>query len=457
MGNERGLESIMARQPTNGFLDFVFKTPRKLKFTSLYRYYFDFILRLLYRVILFEGIPETVSETYFKLVLYTQGKICFFNGDLIGEGNQLLALNCSRAAEPDVYYIPSQVLITNPRLKKSYNLKWGKECEVVYLSEADKYNLTELNGGLYNLIERTATMLADNDISINIAQKNTRLVNLVSGDTQNTVDSIRAVIQSMYEGDPTIVVKSSLIDKLQGVPIIQNSTNNNLIELIQVQQYIISHFYEQIGLTTHDQMKKERLITAEINDNIDLAIFNIDDIIASINEGLQRVNAMFDCNITARLNPIIEQQRQQRDEQDGEPEGDDPAGNVNDVQELTNEEPAEETAEPAEQPAEPEPGPEEAAPEPEQEPGQETEAAPEEEQDDGSSEAAPEDQSEEAEAAPEEEEPEEAPEEQHVEINIEGDNNTIIIQGGDELVSTDEDELPDVGSDSSEGTGSDNE
>ena len=412
----------MARQPNNNnVLDFVFRTPKKLKFSSLYRFYFDFILRLLYRVILFDNVPDTIEETFLKLVLYTQGKICFLKGDLIGEGQELLALNCSRADQPNVYYIPEKVLVVNPRLKKSYNLKWGKECEIVYLSEADKYNLSELNGGLYLLIERTATMLADNDISINIAQKNTRLVNLVSGDTQNTVDSIRAVIASMYEGDPTIVVKSSLIDKLQGVPIIQNQTNHNLIELIEVQQYIIAHFYEQIGICTHDQMKRERLVTAEINDNLDLAFLNIDDILVSVQEGLDRVNAMFGTNIQARLNPIIERQREEQD---------------------------------AALALEDQNGSSEAAPEEDQ--SEEAEAAPEEEQDDGSSEAAPEeDQSEEAEAAPEEEQ--ETPEEQHVEINIEGDNNVIIIEGGDELGSTEKDELPDVGSDSSDGTGSDDE
>ena len=255
----------------------------------------------------------------------------------------------------------------------------------------------------------------------------------------------------MYEGDPTIVVKSSLIDKLQGVPIIQNSTNNNLIELIQVQQYIISHFYEQIGLTTHDQMKKERLITAEINDNIDLAIFNIDDILESIQKGLQRVNAMFGVNITARLNPIIEQQRQQREMQDDEPESDDTAWNVND--DLQNEELAEEEGgEPEEQPPEPEPEPEEEAEEGQEE--SEAEPEPEQEPEQETGEAAEEEPSEEG----QEEEPEQAPEpEQNVEINIDGDNNTIIIQGGDELGSTDQDDVQDMGSDSGEGTESDDE
>ena len=258
---------------------------------------------------IFDGLPESINETFFKLVLFTQGKICFFEGfDLDKNKNVLLALNCSRSDTPDIYYIPSKVLVTNPRLQKSYTLTPGTDCELVYCSETDMYNASGINGGLYLQIERTATMLADNDISINVAQKNMRLVNLVSGDTQNTVDSLKAVITAMYEGDPNIIVKSSLIDKLQGIPILQNQSNHNLIELIELQQYIIAHFYESIGLCTHDQIKKERLITAEINDNAELAKFNIDDIIATINEGLERVNARYNTEISCRLNPIIEEQ-----------------------------------------------------------------------------------------------------------------------------------------------------
>lgn len=424
MGNERGTNSVMAKQQnSNSSLDFIFKTPRKLAFSKLYRFYFDFILRLLYRVILFDGIPETVSETFMKLILYTQGKVCFMEGSLIGEeASQLLALNCTRADTPDVYYIPRKVLVVNPRLQKSYNLKPGEKCELVYLSEADKYNLSEINGGLYSLIERTAVMLADNDISINTGQKNTRLVNLVGADTQNTVDSIRAAICSMYEGEPTIVVKSSLIDKLQGVPIIQNQTNHNLIELIEVQQYILSHFYEQIGICTHDQMKRERLVTAEINDNLDLAFLNIDDILASLQEGLRRVNDMFGTNITARLNPIIERQREESGES-------------------------------------PEAAPDDNLQEPPNEDQEETESGSEEQplevtSDDQEEEVAAEETEEEAAPEESEDQTEEEPPDQNIDINIEGDNNVIIIEGGgdnaENTEQTDTDELPDMGSDNDE-------
>ena len=445
MGDEGGLESIMARQPTNNSeLDFIFRTPKKLKFSSLYRFYFDFILRLLYRVILFDNVPETINETFMKLILYTQGKICFLRGDLIGEGEQLLALNCARANIPDVYYIPTNVLVTNPRLKKSYNLKRGEECELVYLSEADQYNLTDINGGLYSLIERTATMLADNDISINISQKNTRLVNIVSGDTQNTVDSIKAVIASMYEGDPTIVVKSSLIDKLQGIPILQNQSNNNLVELIQTQQYILSHFYEQIGITTHDQMKRERLVTAEINDNLDLALFNIDDILISLQEGLQRVNDMFNTDISARLNPIIIQQREE-----AEAAAASEAAAGDNSQPQLDEEPVED---PGGEPSEELDAPQDQELETQEEeaPEETTEEAPEE----APAEEEPSEPGQESEQETEEESPAEL---QEVNIEIDGDNNLVIVEGGEDVGSTDEDELSDVGSDSEEGIEPDNE
>ena len=389
-------------------LDWIFKAPKKLTFSRLYRFYFDFILRLLYRIFIIEGNPETVEDTFLKLMLFTTGKVTYFRGREVGEdADKLLALNCSRSDTPTVYYMPSKSLITNPRLIKSYMLTPGEDCEIVYLSEADKYNLNDQSGGLYHLIERTAIMLADNDLSINIAQKNTRLTNIVSGDTQNTVDSIRAVIAAMYEGDPTIVVKSSLIDKLQGVPIVENSSQQNLIQLIEVQQYILAHFYEQIGICTHDQMKKERLVTAEINDNIDLAYLNIDDILVSLQEGFDRVNAMFGTNITIKINPIIEHQREQADA----------AAALEAAPDQTEEEPEEEAA-PDQTEEEPE---EEAAPD-------QTEEEPEEE-------AAP-DQTEEE---PEEEAAPEEMTDNDISIEISGDNNIIVIGGDDNADSGNED------------------
>ena len=291
--------------------------PVPLSYDFLYRHYFNFILKDVFRIFLFDGLPETINERFFKYTLFLYGKVTFFR-----DGDTLLALNGAPSGQQDIYYVPEEMIVSNPRLLKSYNLKRGVECEVVYCSDIDMYDQFEF-GGLYTLVAKTATMLADGDLSISVAQKNKRLINVLAAEDQNTKNSIDVVIKKQYAGEPYAVVMKSLIDNVQSVPIVEKGTNQDLMQLIEAQQYILSHFYESLGLQTHDQMKKERLITAEVNDNDNIAKLNIDDILASIQEGLDRVNAMFGTSISVKLNPVLivqEQEPESEPEQDPESE-----------------------------------------------------------------------------------------------------------------------------------------
>lgn len=63
------------------------------------------------------------------------------------------------------------MIVSNPRLAKSYDLKRDDDCVVVYCSDIDRYNQIDTYGGLYTLVAKTATMLADGDLSISVAQK----------------------------------------------------------------------------------------------------------------------------------------------------------------------------------------------------------------------------------------------------------------------------------------------
>ena len=261
-----------------------------LTFEDLYKSYYDQFRTLIYEIVQIDGLEETptVDPTFLKYCIFIVGKATFFNT----KSGELRALNGTYSGVPDIYYIPELMIVANPRLEESYELERGKECEVVYCREVDRYNLAPF-GGLFPLISETATIIADNKISINVAQKNTRLVNLITADTEQSKRSAEAAINAMYAGLPYSVIQSNLVDELHSIPLMPNTTNRYLIDLIELEQYAMSHFLEKIGLYTHDQMKRERLITAEINDNSNLPIFNIYNIIKTINEGFDRVNAMF--------------------------------------------------------------------------------------------------------------------------------------------------------------------
>ena len=341
-------------------------SPVPMNFDFLYRHYFNFILRDLFRIFIFDNIPDTISETFLKYTLFLYGKITFFRDD----DGTLLALNGAPSGQPDIYYIPENMIVSNPRLTKSYDLKRDEDCVVVYCSDIDRYNQIDTYGGLYTLVAKTATMLADGDLSISVAQKNKRLINILAAEDQNTKNSIDIVIKKQYAGEPYAVVMKSLIDNVQSVPIIEKGTNQDLMQLIEAQQYILSHFYESLGLQTHDQMKRERLITAEVNDNDNIAKLNIDNILASIQSGLQEVNNKFGTEITVKLNPILIVEEEPAPEETSE-----------EAPEETSEEAPEETSEEA---------PEEASEETPEETSEETPEETSEETPEGTSEEDPE-------------------------------------------------------------------
>lgn len=273
----------------------------------LYTTMYDTLTRCVLRTFIVDNAPPEINYNFMMLQLLLGGRICFFRR----KGEILTALNANSASEPDLYYLPRKVLVVSPYLTGEYILTPGDDCEVVYCTSLDQYRYMDYTiGGIKPLLMYTADLLADTIVSISVALKNIRLSNVLAADDQNVVDSIRAAVQKMYDGEPYIVVQSTLVSTLQSFPVRQNVQTNELLQLIELYQYIWARFYEQIGIKIHDNMKKERMITAEVDEGADMALFNIDDLKQSISEGLDRVNAMFGTSMRLRVNPLIQQQAQ---------------------------------------------------------------------------------------------------------------------------------------------------
>lgn len=291
--------------------------PGVMTVDAQYNIEFDNLLSCAYQVVRLRKLPETVDETYLKMCVYLGGRCVIFR-DTRGD-NALRGLDCSTVNKPTIYYMPSQILIVNPTFKGySYTLTPGKDCAVIYCREVDRYQYGRETGGLYGLIATHAQLLADNTISINTATKNMRLTNIITANDSLTVKSIDEVLQDMYNGALYKCVRSSLVDQLTSVPMTQQTNTQQLLQLIQTRQYIYAHYFEQLGLKTHDQIKKERLISSEIDEGTELAVFNIQDMIATMQKGIDDCNRIFGTEIEIELHPLIASTLQ--DPADGEPE-----------------------------------------------------------------------------------------------------------------------------------------
>lgn len=290
--------------------------PGVMTVDAQYNIEFDNLLSCAYQVVRMRKLPETVDETYLKMCVYLGGRCVIFR-DSRGD-NALRGLDCSTVDKPTIYYMPSKILVVNPTFKGySYQLTPGKDCAVIYCREVDRYQYGRETGGLYGLIATHAQLLADNTISINTATKNMRLTNVITANDSLTVKSIDEVLQDMYNGAPYKCVRSSLVDQLNSVPMTQQTNTQQLLQLIQTRQYIYAHYFEQLGLKTHDQIKKERLISSEVDEGTELAVFNIQDMLDTMQNGIDECNRIFGTEIEIELHPLIASTLQ--DPADGEP------------------------------------------------------------------------------------------------------------------------------------------
>lgn len=264
------------------------------KVKSMYTYYVKTLLNRVTNMFTWENLPETVDENFLTITLFTQGRLIWtdFNG-------KLYALNGNYGGEPDVYYYPSQFIISNPILGSKI-VDIDKTGVLMYLTDTDKMFSTGETGGLFGLISTTAQLLSDNISSINIAQRNTRITALVTAGNQAQKISAENAIQRMYDGEPYEVVINDLINALKINPMSESTAGGAqyIKELVELNQYILAQFYHSIGVNSNYNMKRERVSGEEIAVNNDCLTINIIDMLTNLQEAVQKINAMFNTNIS---------------------------------------------------------------------------------------------------------------------------------------------------------------
>lgn len=250
-----------------------------------------------------KSFSETINWDYFKLNLILDGSICVtdFNGKLYScIGNP--------GGEPDEYYKPTIFTVANPILG-SKQVKDGKDGVIIYNTAIDAFAYTGhsfvLSGGLYDLISQTATLLADNIISINCNQINSRVLAFVTAESESQAVAGEAVMKRMYAGKPYQILRSDLIDKINVNPLNTAAVGTNLTQLVELHNYIIANFFQSIGVKSNNIMKRERLINSEIDSQNDYLKISLLEILTSWQAGFDKVNELYGTDISVNLNPAL--------------------------------------------------------------------------------------------------------------------------------------------------------
>lgn len=252
--------------------------------------YTDYMLARTNSMFKWTGLPDTVPAWILELYLQTNGNVVWYK-----DGDNLYVFIAGLGGEPDVYYMPTIATIANPALNLSVQPKIHEGCEVMYNDSVWK--------GLLPMINKYASMLAENELSINVAQIVGRLQYAISAEDDRTKKSAEQFIKGLIEGNIEVIGESKFLDNdLKTLPIAQASTTGALKSYIEMEQYIKASLFQELGLSANYNMKREALSSSESSINNDILFPLVDDMLKQRKEGCDRVNAMFGTNISVEFN-----------------------------------------------------------------------------------------------------------------------------------------------------------
>lgn len=276
-----------------------------------YKYYFKMLLGKLDSIFAWENLPKTIDPSFLNTNLFLLGYSAFFeiNGNLYTNFGGI-------GGKPNENYYPTNFILSNPVIgEKQLIINSGDKdtAKIIYNSESDKQFINFYGaGGMYRLLKQTATLLADNVQSINMAQINSRVQSIFRASDDRQKNTAEELIKRMYNGEPYQVITSDDLNVFDTINL-ESSTSEIIETLLEVHQYILAEFYNQIGIPTTPYQKKERLITDEINTLDKTNACNIYTMLNARQMGIESVNKKFNANIRVRVADWIKDTGSQAD------------------------------------------------------------------------------------------------------------------------------------------------
>lgn len=204
------------------------------------------------------NLPETWCRDYFLYVLYSWGCIGVVETDKYG-------IICQAGAPYgyDIYYQPTNLIITNPLLKGRLEPRIGQECTV--------FKLQPDWGGIMDLVNYYADMMALCAETAGVNLLNSHLSFVFPAKDKTAAETYKKLFDKVSGGEPCVVIDKSLYkeDGTQTWDYFQQNIKQNYIvtELLADMRKIEFQYDTDIGIPNANVDKRERLLVDEINAN----------------------------------------------------------------------------------------------------------------------------------------------------------------------------------------------
>lgn len=278
------------------------KQAQLYQITNKQKSLYDYTLGILNRTLSmfqYQGLPDSLPQSVLEKQLQISGYSVIFK---VGQD-----LFCTEAGlsgqEKSPYNEPTSAIINVPALNFNKTLTINKDCVLI--------KNDDLRVGLMPTISKHGTQAIENEITMLLADYNARIQTLISAGTDQTIQDAQNYINQIIDGNLSVIGENSFYQDLKTHNPSQNA-KENFQDLIAYQQFIKSDLYNEIGLSSLNNMKKERLITSEVDDQTDQIYPYVDNMLRNRKNGIEMVNKLFNGKVAVDFSSTWKDKADQR-------------------------------------------------------------------------------------------------------------------------------------------------
>ena len=216
---------------------------------------------------------------------------------------------------PAKWYIPTKFIVTNPWLPESarqtYTINTVDGSDNAVFVRNDTYTT-----GVMPLLTKYCSQMVENDISMNIADIWSRATVALSAADDETKASAELWLKRLIKGEIGIIGESPFLmgnvdESLRVNPI--GTVAGTLTDLIEYHQYLKAGLFNELGLNSNYNMKREAINSNESQLNDDALHPLIDDMLACRKEAADMINKMFGTDISVEFNSAWEENEKENE------------------------------------------------------------------------------------------------------------------------------------------------
>lgn len=255
--------------------------------TSAY-YYRLWLLRKVFSIFVYEGMPDGWDLDYFNEHLFLDGVVCITDTDKDAKVNVGVVPLMTGVTGVNIYNHPTTCVIANPVLG-SFRREIDVDCALVKLQYTYQ--------GINEMLDRYSCLLAMCDSSIAVSLMNSKVTFMGECSSKKQAETMKVMYDQLSCGEPAVFYKASKDDEASNF-YFNNAKQNFVAPDIQIlRNNIVNDFLTEIGIKNANRDKKERLVTPEVDANQEEVESNIIHWMDNINEGFKVANKLYGLNL----------------------------------------------------------------------------------------------------------------------------------------------------------------